>query len=97
MGHRGHRICGRGTCRVLLLLHLQKVDIQEEEQEKGQGQGQERHQHERRDRGNQDGGKGTTEPLCIQLGLGLIMRMHEVTDAEVNHTHFTAVWLTVFI
>lgn len=72
MGHRGHRLCGSGSCHVLLLLHLQKVDIQEEEQEKGQGQGQERHQHEGRDRRSQDGGKHTLGAQCIQLCLVLI-------------------------
>lgn len=63
MGHCGYRVCGCGSCYVLLLLHLQKVDIQEEEQEKGQGQGQECHQHERCDRRSKDGGKHTLEPL----------------------------------
>lgn len=72
MGHCGHCIRGCGSRRVLLLLYLQKVDIQEEEQEKGQGQGQERNQHEGCDRRSQDGGKHTLEPLCIQLCLVLI-------------------------
>ncbi|KAL0195896.1 hypothetical protein M9458_009468, partial [Cirrhinus mrigala] len=48
MGHRRHCVCCCRTSRFLLLLHLQKVDIQEEEQEKGQRQGQECHQHEGR-------------------------------------------------
>lgn len=72
MGHCGHCVRCCGPRRVLLLLHLQKVDIQEEEQEKGQGQGQERHQHEGRDRRKQDRGKHTFEALCIQLCLVLI-------------------------
>lgn len=83
MGHRGHCLRGRGPRRVLLLLHLQKVDIQEEEQEKGQGQGQERHQHEGRDRGrSQDGGKHTAWPLCPSLAQLTQWRMHEDTDAD---------------
>lgn len=57
MGHRRHRICCCCTSCFLLLLHLQKVDIQEEEQEKGQRQGQECHQHEGRHRRCQNRGK----------------------------------------
>lgn len=48
MGHRRHCVCCYCTSCFLLLLHLQKVDIQEEEQEKGQRQGQECHQHDGR-------------------------------------------------
>ena len=46
MGHSFHRLCGGHPGPHLLLLCLQKVDIQEEEQKEGQRQGQERHQHD---------------------------------------------------
>lgn len=58
MGHRLHRLRGHHPGARLLLLRLQKVDIQEEEQKEGQRQGQERHQHEGRDGRGQNGGKG---------------------------------------
>ena len=48
MGHRLDCICGYHPGVSMLLLHLQKVDIQEEKQEEGQRQGQKRHQHEGR-------------------------------------------------
>lgn len=46
MGHCLHCLCGYHPGVSVLLLHLQKMDIQEEKQEEGQRQGQERHQHE---------------------------------------------------
>lgn len=48
MGHRLHRLRGHHPGLSLLLLHLQKMDIQEEKQKEGQRQGQKRHQHEGR-------------------------------------------------
>lgn len=48
MGHRLHRVCGYHPGVSVLLLRLQKMDIQEEKQEEGQRQGQKRHQHEGR-------------------------------------------------
>lgn len=56
MGHRLHCVCGHHPGVSMLLLHLQKVDIQEEKQKEGQGQGQERHQHEGRHGRDQNGG-----------------------------------------
>lgn len=64
MGHRLHRLCGHHTGACLLLLRLQKVDIQEEEQKEGQGQGKERHQHEGRDGRGQNRGKGFRPIRC---------------------------------
>lgn len=46
MGHRVYCICGYHPGVGVLLLHLQKMDIQEEKQEEGQRQGQKRHQYE---------------------------------------------------
>lgn len=46
MGHRLYCICGYHPGVSVLLLHLQKMDIQEEKQEEGQRQGQKRHQYE---------------------------------------------------
>lgn len=57
MGHRRHCVRRYCTSSFLLLLHLQKVDLQEEEQEKGKRQRQERHQHEGRQRRYQNRGK----------------------------------------
>lgn len=57
MGHRSDRVCGRGARALLLLLRLQKVDLQEEEGQEGQRQGQKRHRHERRHRRWENRGK----------------------------------------
>lgn len=48
MGHRLYCICGDHPGVGVLLLRLQKMDLQEEKQEEGQRQGQKRHQHEGR-------------------------------------------------
>lgn len=57
MGHRLHCICGCHPGVSMLLLRLQKMDIQEEKQEEGQRQGQKRHQHEGRHWRSQNWGR----------------------------------------
>lgn len=57
MGHRLHRLRGHHPGVGVLLLHLQKMDIQEEKQKEGQRQGQERHQHEGREGRRENRGK----------------------------------------
>lgn len=56
VGHRLHRLCGHHPGLSMLLLHLQKMDIQEEKQKEGQRQGQECHQYERRQGRSQNRG-----------------------------------------
>lgn len=57
MGHRLYCLCGHHPGVSVLLLHLQKMDIQEEKQKEGQRQGQKCHQHEGRDGWSQNRGK----------------------------------------
>ncbi len=57
MGHCLYRLCGYHPGVSVLLLHLQKMDIQEEKQKEGQRQGQKCHQHEGRQGWSQNGGK----------------------------------------
>ena len=57
MGHCLYRLCGYHPGVSMLLLHLQKMDIQEEKQKEGQRQGQKCHQHEGRKRWSQNRGK----------------------------------------
>ena len=57
MGHCLYRLCGYHPGVSMLLLHLQKMDIQEEKQKEGQRQGQECHQHDGCQRWSQNRGK----------------------------------------
>lgn len=57
MGHCLHCLRGYHSGVSMLLLHLQKMDIQEEKQKEGQRQGQECNQHDGRQRWSQNGGK----------------------------------------
>jgi len=57
MGRRLHRLRGHHPGVGVLLLRLQKMDIQEEKQKEGQRQGQKRHQHDGRPGRSQDRGK----------------------------------------
>ncbi|KAA8580314.1 hypothetical protein FQN60_005849 [Etheostoma spectabile] len=56
MGHCLYCLCGYHSGVSMLLLHLQKMDIQEEKQKEGQRQGQECHQHDGRQRRSQNRG-----------------------------------------
>lgn len=57
LGHRLYRLCGDHPGVSVLLLRLQKMDIQEEKQKEGQRQGQKCHQHEGRQGWGQNRGK----------------------------------------
>lgn len=57
MGHCLYCLCGHYPGVSMLLLHLQKMDIQEEKQKEGQRQGQKCYQHEGRQRWSQNRGK----------------------------------------
>lgn len=57
MGHRLYCLCGHHPGVSVLLLHLQKMDIQEEKQKEGQRQGQKCHQYEGRHGWSQNRGK----------------------------------------
>lgn len=56
VGHRLNCLCGHHPGVSLLLLCLQKMDIQEEKQKEGERQGQKCHQHEGRHRWGQNRG-----------------------------------------
>lgn len=57
MGHCLYCLRGDHSGVSMLLLHLQKMDIQEEKQKEGQRQGQECHQHDGCQRWSQNRGK----------------------------------------
>ncbi len=57
MGHCLHCLRGYHPGVSMLLLHLQKMDIQEEKQKEGQRQGQKCYQHEGRQGWSQNRGK----------------------------------------